>query len=269
MTGPSIPRNPARAYQDYMVPTMFQPWSGELLDRAAPAFGEHVLDIACGTGVVARGAAARVGPDGAVCGIDISQAMLDVARSIPVPNGPRVEWIQGQAEILPFPNATYDLTLCQQGLQFFTDRAAGIGEMYRVLKCGGRAGVSVWRGPEHQSVKGALLVALQRWFGPGVLLPYSFGDADALRTLFEDAGFSDVRLEVVRRQMTGSSVDEFIAMTVTGASAAVPALASATAEEREAAIRSVREEIAVKIAAVQDGEGIAYPMESHIVIAKK
>ena len=118
-------------------------------------------------------------------------------------------------------------------------------------------------------MKGALLVALQRWFGPGVLLPYSFGDADALREVFEAAGFSDVRLEVVRRQMTGSSVDEFIAMTVTGASAAVPALASATEEEREAAIRSVRKEIADEIAAVQVSEGLEYSMESHIVIAKK
>lgn len=269
MTDQSSAGNPAEAYQAYMVPTMFQPWSEELLDRAAPRFGEQVLDIACGTGVVARGAAARVGPDGSVCGIDISPAMLEVARNVAVAEGPRVEWVQGRAELLPFPNATFDLALCQQGVQFFTDRAVGVAEMYRVLRHGGRAGVSVWRGPGHQSVKGALLVALQRWFGPGVLVPYAFGDGGELRALFVDAGFTDIRLEVVRRQMRALSVGEFIEMTVMGASAAVPALASATEAERAEAIRSVRQEIAGKIAAVQVGEGMAYPMESHIVIARK
>lgn len=258
---------PAEAYQAYMVPTMFEPWSHEMLNRIALSPGEKVLDVACGTGVVSRGAAARVGSEGAVTGIDISPAMLDVARTVQSPEGATIEWVQGRAEELPFPDNTFDVVLCQQGLQFFTDRPAGLREMRRVLKLGGRATVSVWRSPEHQSVKGAMLLALQGRFGPGALKPYSLGDADMLRGLFVDTGFSAVRLETVQRMMTVDSIDEFIAMTIMGAAAAVPALAQATHEERLSAIRSIRQEIAADIAAVQDGEGMVYPMEAHIVIA--
>ena len=264
---PSV-TSPAEAYQAYMVPSMFLPWSGELLSRVALMPGERVLDVACGTGVVARGAAAAVGPSGAVTGIDPSPAMLDVARTVPVPDGVPISWQQGRAEELPFEDGSFDVVLCQQGVQFFSDRLAGIREMHRVLKAGGRAGVSVWRGAEHQSVKGDLLLALQRQFGPGALVPYSFSDADALRTLFVDAGFRDIRLEIVRRQNPTPSIDEFIEMTIRGVSAAIPVLARATDEERAAAISSVRQEIADEIAAVRVGEGLDYPMESHIVVAR-
>lgn len=262
-------RNPAEAYQAFMVPTMFQPWSVELLDRVAPAPGERVLDVACGTGVVSRGAAERVGPGGEVIGLDISPAMLAVARSVSLLDGARLDWRQGCAEALPFHDGTFDVALCQQGVQFFADRRAGVREMQRVLRPGGRIGVSVWLGPGHQSVKGALLVALGRWFGEGAMLPYSFGEADSLRALFVDAGFHTIEIEVVRRQMTAPSEEEFIAMTVMGASAAVPALANATSDERAAAIRSLRDEIAPELAAVTDHGGLKYPMESHILTATK
>lgn len=258
---------PAEAYQAYMVPTMFEPWSHELLDRIALSSGKSILDVACGTGVVSRGAAARVGPEGSITGVDISPDMLDVARTIPSPDGASIEWVQGRAEELPFTDNTFDVVLCQQGLQFFTDRPAGLREMRRVLKPGGRATVSVWRGPEHQSVKGAMLLALQRRFGSGALKPYSLGEAEVLRGLFVETGFRDVRLEVVQRMMRADSIDEFIVMTILGAAAAVPALAQATEEARLSAIRSIRQEIAEDIAVVQEGEGMVFPMEAHIVIA--
>lgn len=194
--------------------------------------------------------------------------MLDVARDVPVPEGAPITWHEGRGENLPFDDGAFDVVLCQQGLQFFTDRQAAVREMHRVLKPGGRAGVAVWRSPEHQSVKGALLLALQRWFGPGALVPYSFGDADAMRALFLDAGFREVELEVVRRQNLTPSVDEFITMTIRSASAAVPVLARATDKERADAIASIRGEIANEIAAVRVGEGLDYPMESHIVTAR-
>lgn len=263
----SAPKNPAEAYQAYMVPTMFLPWSGELLSRVGLRPGDRVLDLACGTGVVARGAAARVGEKGAVVGIDPSPAMLDVARSVSSTEGLSIEWHQGRGEALPFDDGTFDVVLCQQGMQFMADRLAAVQEMRRVLAPGGRVGVSVWRGPEHQSLKGAFLLALQRWFGPGALMPYSFGDGEAVRQLFVDSGFQNVTLEIVRRQMQATSVDEFIAMTVMGASAAVPALAQASDEERAEAIAMVRQDIETEVAAVSGSDGISYPMESNIVIA--
>lgn len=262
-----VPANPAEAYQAYMVPTMFQPWSKELLQRASLGPGDRVLDVACGTGVVARGAAAIVGETGQVTGLDPSPAMLGVAKGLGSPEGARINWVEGTGEMLPFPDGAFDIVLCQQGMQFFTDRLAAVREMRRVLKPGGRAAVSVWRGPEHQSVKGAFLLALREWFGPGALKPYSFPDGDAVCQLFVDAGFEDVTLEVVRRQHFAPSVDEMLTMTIMGASAAVPALAQASVEQKEQAIAAVRERIAADIEAVRVPDGISYPMESHIVVA--
>lgn len=261
------PKNPAEAYQAYMVPTMFLPWSRELLDRVRLRPGERVLDLACGTGVVARGAAYRVRTEGTVIGLDPSPAMLEVATAVSSAEGLAIEWHQGRGEELPFGDASFDVVLCQQGMQFMMDRPAAVREMRRVLRPGGRAGVSVWRGPEHQSLKGAFLVALQRWFGPGALVPYSFGDGDAVRQLFIDARFGDVSLEVVRRQMDAASIDEFIAMTVMGASAAVPALAQASDAERTEAISKVRQDIEDEVKTASVPGGIRYTMESNILIA--
>lgn len=261
------PKNPAEAYQAYMVPTMFLPWSRELLDRVHLQPGERVLDLACGTGVVARGAAARVGRTGVVVALDPSPAMLEVATTVSAAEGFEIEWHRGRGEALPFGDASFDVVLCQQGIQFMMDRLAAVREMRRVLRPGGRAGVSVWRGPEYQSLKGAFLTALQQWFGPGALVPYSFGDGDAVRQLFVDAGFDGVTLEVVRRQMDAPSADEFIAMTVMGASAAVPALSQASDEERAEAIARVRRDIGAEIEAASVPGGICYMMESNIVVA--
>lgn len=262
-----VPNDPAEAYQAYMVPTMFQPWSEELLGRIAPQPGERVLDIACGTGVVARGAAVLVGDEGTVSGLDPSPAMLGVAERIGSPEGAVITWVQGKGEALPFENDAFNVVLCQQGMQFMSDRPAAVREMQRVLVYGGRAGVAVWRGPEHQSVKGTMLRALQRWFGPGALTPYSFGDGEQLRELFKDAGFRDIRLEVVRRMMLTPSIDEFLAMTLKGASAAVPALANATDEERREIVRELRREAAEEIEAVRVGEGMEYTMQANILVA--
>lgn len=262
-----VPANPAEAYQAYMVPTMFQPWSEELLERVAPKPGERVLDVACGTGVVARGVAAAVGDDGAVTGLDPSPAMLGVAERIGSPEGAAITWVQGRGEELPFSDDTFDIVLCQQGMQFFTDRPAAVREMLRVLVPGGRAGVAVWRGPEHQSIKGVLLRGLQKRFGPGAMMPYSFGDGDQLRALFAEAGFRDIRFETVRRLMFNPSIDEFLSMTMQGASAAVPTLAQATDQERAEAARALRQEFADELEAVRIGEGISYPMEANMVTA--
>lgn len=267
MTDHNTPRNPAEVYQAYMVPTLFQPWSEELLARVDLRPGERVLDVACGTGVVARGAAAIVGQDGAVTGVDISPDMIAVARALPAPEGAPMTWQVARAEEIPFDDESFDVVLCQQGVQFFEDRLAGLREIHRVLKPGGRLGVSIWRGPEHQAVVGALIAALQRWFGPGAGVPFSLGDEDTVRQLLLDAGFRDVSVEVVSRHVHEPSTARFLEQTIAGAAAAVPALGKVSQEDRIAAIRAIREEIADEIAAVQVGEGMEYPMESHVVIA--
>ena len=131
-------------YERVMVPAVFGPWAKDLLDTVALAAGTRVLDVACGTGIVARLAASQVGPTGRVVGLDTNEAMLAVARAQPQPTGAHVEWRQGDATKLPFPDAEFGAVLCQQGLQYVPDRAAALREMKRVLASGGRLGLSVF-----------------------------------------------------------------------------------------------------------------------------
>ncbi len=260
-------RSPIEAYQRYMVPTEFAPWSAELLDRVNLRPGDDVLDVACGTGIVALEAAKRVGAEGTVTGLDPNPVMLQAARTLPGAATAPLSWVQGRAEDQPFDDGQFDVVLCQQGIQFFADRPAASREMQRVLRSGGQVGVSVWRGPEHQSVKGALLLALREMFGPAAAVAYSFGDPDALRQLFVDAGFNDIRVETVGREMHESSAERMVRMLVIGASAAVPALGTLSEAERDDAIAALMERIAPEIEAVRVSDGIRYTMEANILVA--
>ena len=145
---PVSPPRPGEIYQREMVPASFARWAPDLVDLGAVGPGQRVLDVACGTGVVTRLAAERVGSSGRAVGLDVNADMLAAARA--ASPGSRIEWHEGSALALPFPDASFDVLFCQQGLQFFPDRAAGLREMRRVLVPGGRLALSCWRSVDHQ-----------------------------------------------------------------------------------------------------------------------
>src|SRR5260370_36080559 len=153
----------AEAYERYLMSPFGNAWTQALVQLAAPAEGDRVLDVACGTGAAARFAAPLVGPTGLVTGLDLNAGMLTIARAMPAPEGITIAWREGNATALPFPNASFDVVCCQQGLQFFPDRPAALREMFRVLAPTGRLALSVWRGLEHQPFYAALTRALDRY----------------------------------------------------------------------------------------------------------
>ena len=120
--------SPAEVYERYLGRAIADPFTRVLLDCAGPQPGERVLDLAAGTGSVARHVAPIVGTEGRVVAVDINAAMLAVGRALPAPAGPPVEWREGDAVDLDLPDQSFDLVLCQQGLQFFPDRAAAVRE---------------------------------------------------------------------------------------------------------------------------------------------
>ena len=152
-----------------------------------------MLDAACGTGVVARYAAPRAGH---VVGVDVNAGMLAVAARI----APQLEWVQADVAALPFEDGSFDVVLCQQGLQFVPDRAAALAELRRVLAPGGRIVASVWRGPEHNPGFAAFADVLDRHPGPGagavLRSPFAGGDGEAWRAALTAAGFRDVRVRI-------------------------------------------------------------------------
>ena len=183
----------AESYERYLVPSLFAPWASVLLALARPRPGERVLDVACGTGVVARAAVPMVSPSGWVTGVDLDPANLAVARAVGDPESRFVGWQVGRAERLPLRDAAIDLVVCQFGLMFFSDRPAAVREMHRVTSKGGRLVASTWQGLDRHPFHQAIHVAtLDRLGISTVASVFSLGDADELATLIHSAGFSDV-----------------------------------------------------------------------------
>ncbi len=137
------------AYERELVLAVFGVWAPILVELAHPSRGERVVDVACGTGIVARIATARVGPTGAVVGVDLNPGMLSVARSAVSTDsrsGASLQWQEANADKLPFPAESFDVAYRQLGLQFFADRAAALREMRRVLGAKGRLALMMWLG---------------------------------------------------------------------------------------------------------------------------
>jgi SAM-dependent methyltransferase len=185
-------------YDDLYVPRLFTPWAELLLDRLALAPGEAMLDVACGPGSVTRRAAPRLGAAGRVVGMDLSAPMIAVARDKPAAGGAPIEYAVSPAVPLAAGDATFDVVSCQQGLQFFPDRAAAVAEMRRVLRPGGRVGIACWRPLEECPAFLAMCDGIDE-IAPGTSAPFraafSFGDAGALGRLCEGAGLRQVRVE--------------------------------------------------------------------------
>ena len=184
----------AENYERYFVPAIAAPVSAGLLSDADLQPGERVLDVACGTGVIARLAAEQVGPTGSVTGIDVAPDMIEVARATPAPTGPPIEWRVGDATSLPFADESYDAVLCQMGLMFIPDRLAAVREMRRVLKPGGRIVVSTPGAiqPPFEAMEQALVEHINPDLGGFVRAVFSIHDPDELATLLRDAGLVEV-----------------------------------------------------------------------------
>jgi ubiquinone/menaquinone biosynthesis C-methylase UbiE len=256
-----------QTYEAQLVPRIFRPWAERLVDAANLRAGERVLDVACGTGIVARTAAGRVGPGGTVVGVDINPAMLDVARNLA--NG-SIRYVQSNAQELPFGEAEFDVVFCQQGLQFFTDRAAALREVHRVTTPRGRAVFAVWRGPEHHRIqldidRDVIGRYLPAEYLEGSDAPFALGDIEEVRRLFLDAGFSQVHIRTHVSEVRFPSARQMLD-GLTGAHAPVAAAIAALAEsEREALYADVAKANATYI----DDDGVMFPMTGALVVARK
>ncbi len=265
--GWQVSGNAPEAYERYLVPALFTPWATDLLARLPLHPGEHVLDVACGTGIVARLAAHDVSPGGRVTGLDLNPGMLAVARSLPQATDVRIDWREGTAVTSPFANGEFNVVLCQQGLQFFPDGVAALREMHRVLVPGGRLGLSVWRPLQHNPYMAALGHAVERHVSAEVAAALraatSLGDAEALRSLLLQAGFREVRIAIAILVMRFASVEAFMP----GQFAATP-FAGAISALAPDARTALLEELRVALQAYTDDTGVAVPTEAHVAIAR-
>jgi len=176
-------------YERELVGCLFRPWAELTLDEVGLSSGDRILDVACGTGIVARTALNRLGSGRGIVGIDISADMLAVASAV----APEIDWREGNAADLPLgPDEGFDVVICQQGLQFVADPTSAVGELRRALAPGGRLAVSTWRSDEEMPFLRELRRIAEHHVGPVADKRYALGDGAKLETLLLAAGFDDV-----------------------------------------------------------------------------
>ncbi|HLI25777.1 MAG TPA: methyltransferase domain-containing protein [Chloroflexota bacterium] len=261
------PRTPfstlAAVYERVAVPAMFAPEAEGLLALAALQPGERVLDVACGTGIVARLAAPRVGPRGTVVGLDRNGAMLAVARACPPVVGARITWLQGDACALPCAAGAFAVVLCQNGLQFLPDRPRALREMHRVLRPGGRLVLNV---VAREAASQAVERAVAQFLGADALTlfrePFVLADPTELAALCAAAGFHAVQVTSQRVTARCPAVDDFVAFTLTVRLASV--LERLPPSERQALHEAARQQLAPYLTA----DGLVFPIDMLVVYAR-
>jgi ubiquinone/menaquinone biosynthesis C-methylase UbiE len=202
-------RSMSQLYDAYWVPTVLDIYASALAARVNA--GDRVLDLACGTGLVAGYAAECAGTEGEVVGYDPTPDLLDAARHKAFSGAP-ITWTEGFAEDMPFEESSFDVVLCHQGLQYVTDREQTFAEIKRVLKPGGMVHAGVWARAADQSAFGFVEEALAKHIGPEQkpVHAWSFGGLTELKRLAGTASLNVERLEKLARPARFDSVQRFV-----------------------------------------------------------
>ena len=182
----------ASIYEEQKVPAMFAPLAGATLDAVKLSPNDCILDVACGTGIVARKIRERIGPEARIVGADLNEGMIETARSLSDPVSESCEWYVAPVDHLPFGDGEFTRVFCQQGFQFFPDGLAALKEMKRVLKKDGEAVITVWKEPSPFFV--ALSQSIKRHVGSDEstqsLAPFTYDNHANFESLAEQAGFA-------------------------------------------------------------------------------
>jgi ubiquinone/menaquinone biosynthesis C-methylase UbiE len=268
MTLPSYAMNQRtfpEMYEQWLVGSLFRPWAELTLDDLKLAAGDKVLDIACGTGIVARVAKERLGEPGYIVGVDVSPDMLAVARAV----APDVEWRSGNAMDLPLKDGEqFDVVVCQQGLQFFADKAAAVAQMRRALADGGRLAVSTWRSDSEIPFFRELREVAERHLDAIIDGRHSFGEAAPLEALLRNGGFREVQSRTISRTIRFDDDGPILrlnTMALVGMSAKGKTLDD---QQRGQVVDAVMNESAPVLKRYADGSGLAFELSTNLATAK-
>ncbi|REL39192.1 methyltransferase domain-containing protein [Rhodohalobacter sp. SW132] len=256
------------AYEEYLVPGFFKPWAEKLVTLSSPAPGSTILDVACGTGIVARTAAAKAGNDTGVTGLDINPQMLNKASEMAEKEGLEIEWKQGDAGQLPFENNRFDHLFCQQAMQFFPEPQQVLLEMQRVLKPRGTLALNILRSIHFNPAYKILADELEEHAGEtaGTMMRSPFPDWNqkTIRNMVSEAGFVDLQIHLDIISMLYPSPEEFLRRE---------AASSPLAEEIETMDSERRKKLVTdlnrSLESYTDDQGVVFPMETFMIIAHK
>jgi len=257
----SVPEN----YERYFVPAIGAPLANDLIEIAALRPGERVLDVACGTGIVARLASQHVGAAGTVGGLDINPGMLAAARLSTLPEM-AIDWYEASTEAIPLADASFDAVLCQMGLQFVSDKQAAMSEMRRVLAPGGRLILNV-PGPTPQLfviMEEALVRLIGAEAAGFVSRVFSLHDTKELQNLFNGAGFRNVAVREDTKSLRLPAPEEFIWQYVHSTP-----LAGAVSQVNDDLRSSVEREVVAKWQKFVEDRTLMLPLRMLLATAQK
>lgn len=256
-----LSRNMAEHYEEFLVPVIFDPWAKNLLHRAEVKPGDRLLDLACGTGIVARLAAEQ---GATAVGGDINAGMLAVAAEYA--KRPNLSFQQANAQTLPFDTENFDVVVCQQGLQFFPDKQVALSECFRVLRPGGRAIFCTARGLDENPLMQSQVTAFRSHLGEDAAVAIravcGFAEPDEMREVFERAGFRPVQIEKVVLDLVAANGRHF----VVGMMKSTPAAGRIAAMDHHAR-DALRETILQEFDACFDGTALRFPHSANVVRA--
>ncbi len=257
------------AYERYIVPAWMEGWAKTLIERAGIGQGDRVLDVACGTGIVARRSVHLVGPDGKVAGLDADANMVRAAKQFAEREGIfSIEWHHGDALSIPVLTEAYDVVLCQQGLQFVRDRLGALQEMFRVMVPTGRLALSVWRSIDRCPFLAVLASVIEKYLGSQSTAAFyascSLTGREELKAFIAGAGFCDVRIYLEVQMARYPSLQRLLH----GYLSVFPffsEIAGMPEKDRQWMLNEMIDLLSV----FADDSGLAVPMECHIATARK
>ncbi len=262
----SLSGNAVDVYEQNIVPAVMAPFAKGLLEFADLKVGEHVLDVGCGTGILARFAWPFVAPSGRVVGVDLSASMLAVARSKADEGRLPITWEHADAASMPVPDRGFDAVLCQHGLQYFPDRLAALNETRRTLRPSGRLILSVWRpiqfNPGHAVFANVLERLVSQPAAAERRAPFALSDRNEIRNLLVKAGFREVVVHLDARVARFPSAEAMVRIMIAGSP-----LSSVMSETNPAVLQNVIAEVVKGLSEYEDDTCLALPMQAWVVTA--
>jgi ubiquinone/menaquinone biosynthesis C-methylase UbiE len=258
--------NFAAIYERFLVGPLFQPWARVMVARVAPMPGERALDVACGTGIVARTVRERLGSAASIVGVDLSPAMLAAARQA----APDIDWREGNATSLPLAaGEQFDVAFCQQGLQFVSDKPAAARELRRALTAGGRLAVATWRPDDEIPIFRQMRETAEGHVGAIVDQRHSFADAEALAALLSDAGFRDVTVQTLDDTTRFDDGPLFARLNTMALMGMSPAAKAMDEPDRARVVAAIVEDCVQRVLPrYADGTGIAFANCTNLATAR-
>ena len=256
--------NAPEIYETAKVPSLFRPLAEATLEAVELRPADRMLDVACGTGIVARLVAGRLSPDGTVTGVDLNGGMIAKADELGLPDGLQGDWHVADVTDLPFDDASFDIAICQQGLQFFPDKPAALTEIRRILAPGGRLVLTVWTGGSifGETLAAALRAHVSEAAAKRALSPFDFGDGDIIVDLVRNAGFKEPKLTEIEIERVLGPGDDAFAMDMAG----MP-YAQEVSQAGDAAIAAIVRDMAANLADCATGGVYRMPQRTNLLQA--